>query len=173
MEIKFETAYDKNALTIMAKVLRKTARKKRSRRSRVFGVIVVILAILLALPLGDDPVVFDFKTVVTWLVVAVLVLVLLFEDRINGYIARKRMLPGLHKSNAVFTEECYRSETALGSSQFMYENITALAETNDYFVFLFGKNHAQIYDKKSISGGSVEEFREFISRITGKEIEKV
>lgn len=173
MEFKFETAYDQKAVTIMAKVLRKTARKKRSRRSRVFGIIVVILAILLALPLGDETTVFEFKTVVTWGVVAVLVLVLIFEDQINGYIARKRMLPGLDKAVATFTADGYHSETPLGSSQFLYENITSLAETDEYFVFLFGKNHAQIYDKRSISGGTIEEFREFISNIIGKEIEKV
>ena len=135
--------------------------------------IVVILAILLALPLGDETIVFDFKTIVTWLVVAALLLVLLFEDRINGYIARKRMLPGLEKANVTFTTEAYCSETAMGSSQFMYKNITSLAETDDYFVFLFGQNHAQIYGKKSISGGSIEEFRKMICDVTGKEIEKI
>lgn len=173
MEFKFETAYDQKAVTIMAKVLRKTARKKRSRRSRVFGVIVVILSILLALPLGDETPAVDFKTVVTWGVVAVLVLVLIFEDRINGYIARKRMLPGLDRAVATFTAECYTSETSLGSSRFLYENITSLAETDDYFVFLFGKNHAQIYDKRSISGGSLEEFRKMICDVTGKEMENI
>lgn len=173
MEFTFETAYDQKAVTIMAKVLRKTARKKRSRRSRVFGVIVVILAVLLALPLGDEAKTIDFGTVVTWIVVAVLVLVLLFEDRINGYIARKRMLPGLDKAVATFTEECYTSETPLGSSRFVYENITGLAETDDYFVFLFGKNHAQVYDKRTVSGGTIEEFRKMICRVTGKEIEKI
>lgn len=173
MEFKFETAYDQKAVTIMAKVLRKTARKKRSRRSRIFGVIVVLLAVLLALPLGDEATVVDFKTVVTWGVVAALILVLVFEDRLNGYIARKRMLPGLDHATATFKMEYYASETPLGSSQFLYENITSLAETDDYFVFLFGKNHAQIYDKRTISGGSVEEFRKFISDITGKEIEKI
>ena len=48
-----------------------------------------------------------------------------------------------------------------------------LAETKDYFVFVFGQNHAQIYSKKSITGGTVDEFRQFIANATGKEIQKV
>ena len=52
MEFKFETAYNQEAITVMAKALRKTVRKKRSHRSHIFGVLVIILALLLTLPLG-------------------------------------------------------------------------------------------------------------------------
>lgn len=173
MEFKFQTAYDQKAITSMAKALRKTVRKKRSRRSHVFGAIVIVLSIMLALPLGDEKFVLDFRTVITWLVSAILLFVLLFEDRINGYIARKRMLPGLAQATVTFHAEHYCSETEIGKSEFKYDNITHLAETVDYFVFIFSQSHAQIYDKKSISGGTLEEFRAFISGVTGKEIEKI
>jgi len=173
MEFKFETVYNQEAVTIMARILRKTVRKKRSRRSHIFGLIVVILAILLTLPHGDEELLIDFKTIVTWLASAILLFVLLFEDKINGYIARKRMLPGLNKSIVTFKPDCYCSETEIGKSEFQYNNIILLAETADYFAFLFSHSHAQIYDKKSISGGTIEEFREFIKGVTGKEIESI
>ena len=83
------------------------------------------------------------------------------------------MLPGLDRAIVTFTPEQYSSETARGTSQFKYDKINALAETDDYFVFLFGKNHAQIYDKRTISGGTIEEFRKMICGVTGKEIEKI
>ena len=173
MEFKFETAYNQEAITVMAKALRKTVRKKRSRRSHIFGVIVVMLAILLTLPFGDKEFVLDFKTIVTWLISAILLFVLLFEDKINGYVARKRMLPGMDKAIVTFKPDCYCSETEIGKSEFKYNNIILLAETADYFVFVFSQSHAQIYNKKSISGGTIEEFREFIKRVTGKEIESI
>ena len=173
MEFKFETAYNQEAITVMAKALRKTVRKKRSRRSHIFGVLVIILALLLTLPLGGKAFVLDFKTIITWLVAAILCFTLIFEDKINGYVARKRMLPGLEKAAVTFNEDGYCSETELGSSEFKYGSIMLLAETADYFVFVFSQSHAQVYDKKSIAGGTIEEFRTFIQNATGKEIQNV
>lgn len=173
MEFRFETAYNQEAITMMAKALRKTVRKKRSKRSHIFGVIVVIFAILLTLPIGDKEFVLNFKTIITWLVSAILLFVLLFEDKINGYVARKRMLPGLDKAVVTFHEDCYCSETEIGKSEFKYNNIIMLAETADYFVFVFSQSHAQVYNKHSITGGTLEEFREFIKGVTEREIQVI
>ena len=173
MDFKFETAYNQEAVTVMAKALRKTMRKKKSRRSHMLGVIVVIFAILLTLPLDGKEFVLDFRTVITWIVSAILVLTLLFEDKINGYIARKRMLPGLDKSVVTFNEDGYLSETPVGKSEFKYGNIVMLAETAEYFIFIFSQNHAQVYDKRTLSGGTQEEFRQFIQNVTGKKIQSV
>ena len=173
MGFKCETAYNQEAVYNMAKAIRKTARRKRSRRSHIFGVIVIILALLLTLPLGDKAFVFDFRTIFIWFVAAILFFTLIFEDKINGYIARKRMMPGLAKAIVTFKEDGYHSETEVGSSDFKYSTIALLAETKDYFVFIFSQSHAQVYSKKSITGGTIEEFREFITNVTGKEIQKV
>lgn len=173
MEFKFETAYNQEAVSELAKALRKTARRRKNLRSRVFGVIVVMFAVLLTLPLGDKEFVLNFKTIFTWLVALILVLTLLFEDAINGYIARKRMLPGLEKATVTFREEGYYSETELGNSEFKYQNIVIIAETANYFVFVFGPNHGQIYKKESIEGGTLEEFREFIEKVTEKKIQYI
>lgn len=173
MSFKFETAYNQEAVTIMAKALRKTARKKHSNRSHIFGIVVAIIAILLTLPIGDKEFVLNFKTIVTWLAAAAIIFALVFEDKLNGYIARKRMLPGLAKSTVTFNEESYYSETELGNSEFKYTNILMLVEATDYFIFIFSPNHAQIYNKKSISGGTMDEFREFIKDVTKLEIHNI
>lgn len=78
----------------MAKAVRKTVRKKRSRRTHIFGWIVPILALLLALPLGDKAS-FEARDAVTLAVSLVLLIVMIFEDRLNGAIAGKRMIPVL------------------------------------------------------------------------------
>ena len=167
MEFTFETTYDRKATTAMAKGLRKTVRKKHSRRSHFFGWIVIILGLLLSWP-SDAGI--EKKNVVTWIVIAILLLVTVFEDQLNGWLARKRMLPGSAHAKATFTEEGYRSETGAGNTNWNYETISALAETNDYFIFLFGQNHAQVYDKRTMTGGTPEEFRAFLQEKTGKEL---
>lgn len=163
MEFTFDTAYNLKTLTALSRTLRKTIRKKRSRRAHIFGWLVIVLSLFISLPFGKDDYSITFRTVLTWLVVAILFATLIFEDTLNGYVALRRGLPGLTHSHVVFNSEGYHSSTDIGQSDFPYANVTMLAETKDYFVFVFSKSHGQIYDKRSISGGTVDEFREFIS----------
>ena len=78
------------------------------------------------------------------------------------------MLPGTEKSKATFTEEGFHSETEVGKTEWNYDRILILAETKDYFIFVFSLSHAQVYDKNNLSGGTVQEFRQFICERTGK-----
>lgn len=173
MEFRFETTYDQKAMTAMARGLRKTLRKKRSRRAHVFGWIVVAASVLLTLPLGEAAFVLDFRTAVNILVTLCILAVLIWEDAINGYIAGKRLPPGTEKTVSVFSEEDYRSASDLGETTWHYDKILAVAETPAYFVFLFSKNHAQVYDKRTVSGGTAEEFRGFIEEKTGKAVQRI
>lgn len=166
MEFSFETTYDQKALTAMAKGLRKTVRKKRSRRSHILGWIIIFLATFLGLFSGP----FDFRAAITLLAALVMFVVLCFEDHINGYFAGKRILPGTETSISYFTADVFSSATKIGKSEFYYENIAALAEANHYFIFLFSNNHAQVYDKRTLTGGCIDEFRGFIQDKTQKTI---
>ena len=174
MEFTFETVYNQKSVTTMARALRKTLRKKRSRRSHIFGWIVFVVAVLLTLPLGNKDFVLDLKTIITWIAALAILIALLFEDKINGYVARKRMLAGMDKATTVFNDESYITTTSIGKTEFPYDsNISLLAEARDYFVFVFDKSHAQVYDKHTLSGGTVEEFRRFITEKTGKEVTSI
>ncbi len=173
MEFKFVTAYNHEAMTAMALALRKTVRKKHSRRSHVLGWIVVVLGLLLSLPFGNEHFEVNLKTVITWLLVVIVFVALMKEDAINGYFAWKRMLPQLKSAETVFTADGYRSVTEAGTSEFHYNNIVSLAETKEYFVFIFSNSHAQVYDKRKLTGGTAEEFRAFIRDVSECTIHKV
>ena len=78
------------------------------------------------------------------------------------------------RATTVFNDESYVTTTSIGKTEFPYDrNIDLLAETEDYFVFVFDKSHAQVYDKHALSGGTLEEFRKFISEKTKREITHV
>ena len=162
MEFRFETSYDQKAMKAMARVLRKTVRAKRTKRSAIYAILVAILGILLIL--SSDA--FGFRQVVTAAVIVVMILAFVFQDSLNGYIAAKRALPGLDKSIVTFHKDGYRSVTPVGESLFPYENIRMIAEDEHYLVFIFSASHAQIYDKHSISGGSIDEFKQHIKACT-------
>ena len=173
MEYTFETLYNQEALTIMAKCLRKTVRRKKSKRSHIFGWIVVILAVILSVASDAESFAIDFKKVITWAAALAIIVSFVFEDWLNGYFAKKRMLKGTEKSTSTFDTgiaNAFVSETAIGKSEFSYDKVAQIAETERYFVFIFSENHAQVYDKVSISGGTVDEFREFISKVTNKTV---
>lgn len=168
MEYTFETIYDQKACTAMARALRKTVRRKRSRRTHVFGWIVLFLTLLLTLPLGNAEYTVTAKTVITWGVSLVMLTVLLFEDAINGRIAQKRHLAGTEKVKAVFTSDGYTTSADVAKTEWKYDKIHTIAETGEYFVFLFSAMHAQVYDKRTISGGTADDFRLFIEQATEK-----
>lgn len=173
MEFVFETRYDQKALTAMAKGLRKTLRKKKSRRSHIFGWIVAVLGLLLSFSGGDSGFVLTVQTVVTWVAVAVMIAALLFEDQINGFFAGRRLLAGSEKVVTTFREEGYRTESGAGCTDWNYGTVQAVAETGNYFIFLLSKTHAQIYDKTRLAGGTAEEFRAFMEKQTGKPVENL
>ncbi|MBS1466362.1 MAG: YcxB family protein [Oscillospiraceae bacterium] len=173
MGIQFETDYNMETLTAMAKGLRKTVRKKRSRRVHIFAAVVLILGLLtiLATTAGGEPL--GVSGVVTLLAMLVVILVSLFEDRLNAWFARKRLLPGTEHAAATFEEDGYVSATGVTESRFSYAQIVAVAETARYFVFALSSHHTQAYDKRTIRGGSVEDFRAFIAEKTGKPIANI
>ena len=74
------------------------------------------------------------------------------------------------EAETIFYEHHYCTVTNVGKSEFSYGNITDIAETEEYFVFLFGKNHAPVYEKRSISGGTESAFGAFIEKAAGRKI---
>ena len=171
MKYTFETEYNLHSLTAMAKALRKTVRKKRGRISHIRGWVIVAFSLALLVTASQNPL--ETREKITVAVGAIILITLIFEDRLNGYIGKKRMLKGTEKAVAVFDEEnaeTFISETEAGKTEFYYKNIVAIAETKEYFVFILSANHGQLYDKAHLSGGTPEQFRDFISEKTGKSV---
>lgn len=170
MEFTFDTQYNAKTMAVMAKALRKTIRKKHSRRSHIMGWIVIVLAVLLMAANGFT---LEMRTVVTAIAVLAILLALLFEDRINGSIAQKRLLAGTERAVTVFREDSFVSATEVGKTEWNYDKILTIAEAGDFFVFILSANHAQLYDKRSLQGGTTEDFRRFIETAAGKQILQV
>lgn len=169
-EFRFETNYDQKGLAVMARALRKTIRKKRSRRSHIFGWCIITLVVLLiaAGRMLEEP--WTVRDTLNCAVGVILIVILLTEDQVNAFFAKKKLLPGTSSAKCVFGEESYTSATEAASTEFHYKAVQQVCETADYFVFLFSQRHGQIYDKATLSGGTAEEFRTFITEKTGKPI---
>ena len=81
-------------------------------------------------------------------------------------------MPGTENNTAVFGENSFTTVCEVGTTEWNYEKVLLVAETSNYFVFLYSKNHGQIYTKASMTGGTLDEFRTFIEEKVGKKIQK-
>ena len=116
MEIICSTTYDRRALSALARALRKTVRRTRSRLLRVWCWVLLVLSLLSAWVSWGE-----WGTVALNGAVAVLMLaVLLGEDAINAFFARRNALPGMEVCTVRFLEEHYETKIAGAATQWQY-----------------------------------------------------
>lgn len=175
MEFHFTTVYDRACMTAMARALRKTVRRKHSRRTNLFGYLLIAFVLLLWLPIFTGRRSADFGDIVSLIAIIFVAVVLWKEDSLNAFLAEKRMLPTSRRAEATFMETGYRNVTEAAVTEWNYENIplAAICDMKDYVVFVLNRTLAQAYDKRSLTGGSIEEFYAFIAQKTGQAVEKI
>ena len=161
------------SMTIASRAMRKVLQRKSSILWAIFGWTVFFINALLLIPFDGEPFALDVSTVISLLVEVMLLSVLLFQDRFNGMIACKNTLAGTKDYHIAFGEESYTVVTAATTSTFRYELIDAMAESQDYIIFLMKKRYAQPLDKRTLTGGTVEEFKRFLEEKTGKDFRRV
>lgn len=173
MTFEVNTSITNHSMTVATRAMRKVLRQKRSVVFAILGWIIFFLNALLLTPFDGEVFTLDVSTVTSLLVEVLLLSALLFQDRINGMIARRNALGRTKEYHSVFGDESYTVVTAAIFSTIRYELIDALAESQDYMVLLMKKRYAQPLDKCAITGGTVEEFRIFLEEKTGKKFRHV
>ena len=173
MTFEIHSGITNRSMTIASCAMRKVLRRKRGIMWAIFGWSVFFINALLLIPFDGEPFTLDVSTVISLLVEVMLLSVLLFQDRFNGMIARKNALAGTKEYHVAFGEDSYTVVTAATTSTFRYELIDALAESQDYMILLMKKHYAQPLDKRTLTGGTVEEFKRFLEEKTGKTVRRV
>ena len=173
MTFEIRSDITNRSMTIASRAMRKVLRRKRSILWAIFGWTVFFINALLLIPFDGEPFTLDASTVISLLVEVMLLSVLLFQDRFNGMIARKNALAGTKEYHVAFGEDSYTVVTEVTTSTFRYELIDALAESQDYIILLMKKRYAQPLDKRTLTGGTVEEFKRFLDEKTGKTFRRV
>ena len=173
MTFEIHSDITNRSMAVAARAMRKVLRRKRNIIWAIFDWSVFFINALLLIPFDGEPFTLDAGTVISLLVEVMLLSVLLFQDRLNGMIACKNTLAGTKDYHIAFGEESYTVVTAVTTSTFRYELIDALAESQDYIIFLMKKRYAQPLDKRTLSGGTVEELKRFLEEKTGKTFRRV
>lgn len=173
MTFEIHSDITNRSMTIAARAMRRVLRRKRSILWAIFGWSVFLFNALLLIPFDGEPFVLDVRTLTSMLVEVMLLSVLLFQDRFNGMIACKNTLAGTKEYHVALGEDSYTVVTAVTTSTFRYELIDALAESQEYTILLMKKRYAQPLDKRTLTGGTVEEFKRFLEEKTGKTFRRV
>ncbi|MBR3561330.1 MAG: YcxB family protein [Oscillospiraceae bacterium] len=167
-----EQTYDLRAMTALNVAGRKTVR-------RWYNILRVVVWLLLILSAGTMLVsmcfgIFDLPD--DWIFPASCVLMLtflVFEDKLNGWLSLRSLLPGSAHSVTVFTDESYTVSTDTTVTEYQYANITSLCEVGDYYVCFLGTKHGQCFDKRGFQQGDPDAFRVWLEQKTGQHFKTI
>ena len=160
-----QSLYRQKELTALSRAMRKTVRRKSDRNIQVleWGSIALGIAVVLTTK----------QTWVRWLdsaAILLLLVVLVWGDAINGFAARMMVPKGEETVTISFSPEGYTVESGASVTQWSYEQVLALAETQDYILLVQGPKEGEICKKAALQGGTLEEFRNFLQEKTHKNI---
>ena len=173
MAFEIHSDITNRSMTIASRAMRKVLRRKRNIIWAIYGWSVFFINTLLLIPFDGEVFTLDASTAILLLVEVMLLSALLFQDRINGMIACKNTLAGTKNYHIMFGEESYTVVTEVTTSTFRYELIDAMAESQDYMILLMKNRFAQPLDKRTLTGGTVEELKRFLEEKTGKPFRRV
>lgn len=167
MELTFEMCYDQKAMTAMTKAMRKGLQEEQNKRSMIIGWFFIVLTALIVL----------FSGKFGWMQIAALVLILGFaaylvwQDHVNGYLALKKLPQNMRNGKWLFREDGYFSDTQAGESDYSYESIFLMVESQGYMILVFHDGKAHIIDLSTIQGGTADDFRRLLRKKTSLTIQ--
>lgn len=170
MEFVNQTVIGSKELAALSKGARKTMRRNRNRMVRTMAALVIALNVFFAwvsLRAGDSR---------WWLNGALalfLLVIVVWEDRLNGRFRAKRVLPDAREVTASFGPEGYTHVSKASDSRFTYGQIRMICETPEHFLFYLDRSLGQIYRKDGFTKGSAMAFREFIVQKTGLTVRNI
>ena len=170
MEFVNQTVIGSKELAALSKGARKTMRRNRNRMVRTMAALVIALNVFFAwvsLRAGDSR---------WWLNGALalfLLVIIVWEDRLNGRFRAKHVLPDAREVTASFGPDGYTHVSKASDSRFTYDQIRMICETPEHFLFYLDRSLGQIYCKDGFTKGTAMAFREFIVQKTGLTVRNI
>ena len=167
MELTFEMNYDWKAMTVMAKAIRRGLQEEQDKKSKIIGWIFVVLTAAILAFSGK----FGWMQIVALILVACFAAYLIWQDTVNGYLALKKLPVNMRTGKWLFREDGYFSDTEAGESDYSYENIFMIVESQGYMILVFHEGTAHIIDISTIQGGTADDFRRLLRKKTSLTIQ--
>lgn len=168
MEFTFDLNYDQKAMTIMAQAMRKGLQEEQDKRSKIIGWVFIALTVLILLTSKT----FGWMQIAACILIAGFAAYLIWQDQVNGWLALRKLPEKMRKGRWLFREDGYFSDTEAGESDYSYNNIFLMVESQGYMMLVFHEATAHIIDMSTIQGGTAAEFRKLLRRQTNLTIQE-
>lgn len=168
MEFTFDLDYNLNAMTAMAKAIRCGLQEEQDKKSKIIGWVFVVLTVFILLLSGN----FGWMQIAATVIIILFACYLIWQDRINGYLALKKLPAKMRKGRWLFREDGYFSDTEAGESDYSYKNIFMMVESQGYMILVFHEGNAHIIDLSTIQGGTAADFRKLLRKNTNLTIQE-
>lgn len=168
MEFTFDMNYNQKAMTAMARAIRKGLQEEQDKKSKIIGWVFVALGVLILL-FADD---FGWIQIVASILIACFAAYLIWQDQVNGFLAMKKLPAKMRTGKWLFREDGYFSDSEAGESDYSYQTIFMMVESQGYMILVFHEGKAHIIDLSTIQGGSVADFRRLLRRQTNLTIQE-
>lgn len=168
MEFTFDLNYNQKAMTVMARAIRAGLQEEQDKKSKIIGWIFVALTVLILL----------FSEQFGWMQIAACVIIagfsayLIWQDQVNGYLAMKKLPEKMRTGKWLFREDGYFSDTEAGESDYSYEKIFIMVESEGYMILVFHEGTAHVIDMSTMQGGTADDFRRLLRKKTSLTIQK-
>lgn len=170
MEFVNRTVIGGKELAALSRGTRKAMHKRRSIIVQILAVMIMALNLLFAWAswrVGDS------RWWLNGVLALFLLVIIVWEDRLNGRFRARHVLQDAREVTASFGPDGYTSTSRATDSSFTYDQIRTVCETSEYFLFYLDRNLGQIYRKDGFTKGTAMAFREFISRKTGLTVRNI
>ena len=167
MEFTFEMNYNQKAMTAMAKAIRKGLQEEQDKKSKIIGWALVALTVFILLFSAN----FGWVQIAASVFITVFACYLIWQDHVNGFLALKKLPAKMRSGKWLFREDGYFSDTEAGESDYSYENIFMMVESQNYMMLVFHEGTAHIIDLSTIQGGTVQDFRRLLRKKTSLTIQ--
>ena len=167
MELTFKLNYDQKAMTAMARAIRKGLQEEQDRKSKIVGWVFIALTVLILLFSNS----FGWMQIAACVIIAGFACYLIWQDQVNGYLAMKKLAANMRTGTWLFRDDGYFSNTEAGESDYSYESIFMMIESQGYMILVFHEGKAHIIDMSTVQGGTADDFRRLLRRNTSLTIQ--
>lgn len=168
-----KTVYDQNALGALNRLAVKTVQKQKTFLSRAFCFVFGILGLGIGATLLFGPQQ-DRSLGTLGILYGVMFLGIgTFWTRFQTWTSRRMLTLGVKNCTFSFDDFSVTVENEMETNRYLYRNLYAAVEDENWYVLFLDKKHGIVLDKSGFTMGEAAAFRAYLEEKIGQPVEQI